>query len=310
MPWVVGIDEAGYGPVLGPLVQAMVVLWLPPEDTTGWDALHSLIRRTCESPDERVLIDDSKVIYSRYGFDGLENGIVRSFHMENQSLDTWIKLYLVESSRRDWQRERWFDGTEVIPRRHWEPPLCWPFPARARVRLLTPAAFNRSCDLTGNKAEVLGQGWIELIRGLEDSASAALSLIPDDGQDIVIYSDKLGGRHFYWPMLLKCFTGRWVTPVCEKARESRYRLDGNTRVIHVQFLPRAEMSSMVVALASMLAKYVREIWMSQFHRFWQRYVPDLDTTGGYLPHARPWYARIAPLLAEVGVHPDEVWRRR
>ena len=110
MPWVVGIDEAGYGPVLGPLVQAVVVLWLPPEDTTGWNALRSMIRQARESPDERVLITDSKAVYSRYGLDGLESGIVRSLHMGHQTLDTWIKSYVMESSRQDWQRERWFDG--------------------------------------------------------------------------------------------------------------------------------------------------------------------------------------------------------
>jgi len=30
--WVVGIDEAGYGPNLGPLVQAAVALYLPDDD--------------------------------------------------------------------------------------------------------------------------------------------------------------------------------------------------------------------------------------------------------------------------------------
>jgi ribonuclease HII len=310
MPWVVGIDEAGYGPVLGPLVQAVVVLWLPSDDLTGWNALRSMIRCARESPDERVLIDDSKVVFGRYGISGLENGIVRSFHMENQPLDVWIRSYVCEDSLGDWQQERWYDATEVIPQRQWAPPLRWPFPARGRVRLLTPAAFNRSCDQTGNKAEVLRQGWIQLMRTVAASPSLGLPLVPDDGQEVVIYSDKLGGRHFYWQMLLECFAERWVTPLCETADASQYRVEGGTRLIHVHFLPRAETSSIVVALASMLAKYVREIWMGQFHRYWQRYIPDLDKTGGYLPHAREWYARIAPLLTEVGVQPDEVWRRR
>ena len=39
MPWVVGIDEAGYGPNLGPLVQAGIALHLPEDDRSGWEAL-------------------------------------------------------------------------------------------------------------------------------------------------------------------------------------------------------------------------------------------------------------------------------
>src|SRR5947208_1634913 len=39
MPWVVGIDEAGYGPNLGPLVQAAVALRLPDGDEAGWETL-------------------------------------------------------------------------------------------------------------------------------------------------------------------------------------------------------------------------------------------------------------------------------
>ena len=48
MPWVVGIDEAGYGPNLGPLVQAAVALHLPAADPAGWDALKGTVRRAHE----------------------------------------------------------------------------------------------------------------------------------------------------------------------------------------------------------------------------------------------------------------------
>ena len=61
MPWVVGIDEAGYGPNLGPLVQAAVALRLPESDQAGWDTLKPVVRRCGERHDSwRLLIDDSK----------------------------------------------------------------------------------------------------------------------------------------------------------------------------------------------------------------------------------------------------------
>ncbi len=67
MPWVVGIDEAGYGPNLGPLVQAAVALYLPDGDHAGWETLKPVVRRCGEKADGRLLIDDSKKVYTRGG---------------------------------------------------------------------------------------------------------------------------------------------------------------------------------------------------------------------------------------------------
>ena len=64
MPWVVGIDEAGYGPNLGPLVQAAVAVRLPGHDPAGWDTLKPHVRRCCDPDDGRLLIDDSKKVYA------------------------------------------------------------------------------------------------------------------------------------------------------------------------------------------------------------------------------------------------------
>ncbi len=62
MPWVVGIDEAGYGPNLGPMVQAAVALHLPDDDPAGWETLKATVRRAHEPDDGRLLVDDSKKV--------------------------------------------------------------------------------------------------------------------------------------------------------------------------------------------------------------------------------------------------------
>ena len=77
MPWVVGIDEAGYGPNLGPLVEACVGLYLPDEDRAGWKSLSESIRRAGDPPDRRLVVDDSKRVYSGgNGFDELERTVL------------------------------------------------------------------------------------------------------------------------------------------------------------------------------------------------------------------------------------------
>src|SRR5262245_23425716 len=66
MAWVVGIDEAGYGPNLGPLVMTAVACHVPAglEEADFWKLLRRAVRRRPEPADGRLLVEDSKLVYS------------------------------------------------------------------------------------------------------------------------------------------------------------------------------------------------------------------------------------------------------
>lgn len=301
MPWVVGIDEAGYGPNLGPLVQTAVAVWLPAADPAGWDTLRGAVRRCHEKRDARILIDDSKKVYSgANGFARLEAGVGGGLGLTAACAADLVRAVGLRAVAGRLAGEAWFDGAEPVLGT--AAAGAWPADAvRVAVANVVPApAFNQIVTASGSKATVLSGGLVELLADL-------FAQLPT-GDDLAVVCDKHGGRNFYAPLLAAAFPAGWVVTLAEGAAESRYRVDGLGREVTAVFRPRADADSVAVALASMLAKYLREVCMRQFNRFWAAHVPGLAPTAGYPVDAKRFFAEIRPAMAKLGIPDDAVWR--
>lgn len=304
MPWVVGIDEAGYGPNLGPLVQAAVGLYLPDHDPAGWETLKPVVRRCHEDDDGRLLIDDSKKVYTRHGLEGLERGVFSGVGLAIDWFGEFISPNLSTGHSSGIRDECWYDGEERVPVTEWQWHESVGFGDRMRAHLVTPTQFNRVVAEAGSKATVLAHGLVELLQYVPRREDHP----PDT--PIIFHCDKLGGRNYYAAMVQQAFPDGWVVPELESAAESRYRVDRLHRPVAVVFRPRSDAESVAVALASMLCKYLREVCMRQFNRFWEKHVPGIKPTAGYPGDSKRFFEQIRPAMTTLGLSEDQVWRKK
>jgi ribonuclease HII len=321
MAWVIGIDEAGYGPNLGPFVMSCVACRVPDECAGDnlWHALSPAVRQAGDQDDGRVLVADSKVVYSTArGLLGLERGVHAALGPclggEARTLHACLEGVCPEAVA-ELRAEAWYRGTCAVPVDAEPGELAglavrfagacaaagvaeW----RARTAVVCPPQFNALTDASGSKGAVLAHALTGLLR------HARASLAGDD--PLWVYVDKHGGRNTYAAFLQHALEDGFVMAREEGMARSAYQVHGLGRDVRVTFQPRAEAEHFGVALASMASKYLRELLMREFNAFWQEQVPGLKPTAGYPGDAARFYEAIRPAAHRLGIAEAALWRRR
>ena len=121
--------------------------------------------------------------------------------------------------------------------------------------------------------------------------------------------DRQGGRRYHIPLIESACPDGKAEIIAEGATRCDYRMTGK-REWRWRFEVEAESKFLPVALASMVSKYVREVLMGQFNRYWQSHVAGLKATAGYLVDAARYYREIRPAMERLGIAERTVWRRK
>ncbi|MCH5377245.1 MAG: hypothetical protein JJ992_25055 [Planctomycetes bacterium] len=320
MAFLIGTDEAGYGPNLGPLVIA-ATLWRVPESHRD-DDLYRLLQGvvTNRVSNSRLPTDvpiaDSKALYKSGGpLTNLEMGVYPALAAVGVSPSRWRHIWPPVAPGCESQLDMipWYQGFDA------DLPSDPTFPDRLplselfrrglsqngvellaiRARVVFAEEFNAHLERLGGKGGLLSNLTMKLVGEL---------MTPLGNESILVHCDKHGGRNRYGPLLQSHFPEYLVEVGGESRAASRYRWGPPSRRAEFRFVAKGE-SFLPSALASMVAKYLRELAMKAFNHFWQQRIAGLKPTAGYPGDARRFLAEIERECRELRIDRDRIWRK-
>lgn len=199
------------------------------------------------------------------------------------------------------------------------------------ARRVQPLEFNDLITRLGLKSDLIADVTTSLVvETILRSLQTQTTISQDFGSNValpvfIVLCDKLGGRDRYAPLLAARFPGADVKTLVESRAASVYRFcarhgvvrDGSTVdfpteiAVEIRFTAKGE-ANVPTALASICAKYFRELSMIPFNDFWRRAVDNatLRPTAGYPLDAKRFRAEVDEARRRLNI-PDAVfWRER
>jgi len=315
MGLLIGLDEAGYGPNLGPLVIAATA-WDVPGDARRanlWSAFADCVAQDANANGSAIHVADSKVVHSAaLGIAAIERSATAILRLSGRNHSSLFALWddLTDGRERERSGEPWFLSCDVglpiadLPThvddaiRRWKERS---IKKRCRLvgvacEILTAREFNRACEQLGSKGQVLSLATLRLVRRLWN---------PADGDPALVLCDKHGGRDYYAELLADVFSETMPLTMQESRSISRYRLGHS----EIRFQVGSE-QHLPVAAASIVAKYLREACMESFNAYWLERQPNLRPTRGYPIDARRFLEAIEVEAADLGLERETYWRGR
>ncbi len=291
---IIGIDENGYGPVLGPLVVTATAFKIEKRENL-WYLLNIPKNPDCY---EKLVVTDSKKLFSRNSLKRCQIGektvfsfFYLLFKTFPENLDRFLSKILLDFSQ----------FPQLCKESRTEAKPCWekiflPLWLKNKEGIKKEAEKLRK-KLKRERIEFFGLKSIcicpfqfnRLVKGKSKSYLNYLQFeklifyfLRKKEKNFYIFADRIGGQKRYLPLLKSGLLRNWRSQILEERKEiSSYRLSLKGKEATISFLQDGEEKEFPVALSSLFGKYIREIFMKRINKFLQNYNPKLKPVSGY-----------------------------
>ena len=321
MAILVGIDEAGYGPILGPMVVSSTAFTVPDRHLKSdlFGLLANAVTTKKSRLAGRVLITDSKKAYSKSaGIGHLRRTVLAALAAgasggaddpaPNHLPATTAELLeaLCPQCRPRLDEYPWYRKLAETPLGadpddiHIAGSVLKNTLAANDMNMLGINAccldvghYNTMVSAVKNKATVLFTAVSTLIKQAFDNTYSSPN--PDspplwrhdrgdtdpDSAILQIIIDRQGGRVNYRNTLARMFPDMEMKVIRQDTAISSYELTRGWRKMRLHFVVKADSIHLPVALASMTSKYIRELLIGSLNSYFLTHFADLKPTAGY-----------------------------
>jgi ribonuclease HII len=316
---LVGIDEAGFGPLLGPLVVSSSIFSVPHNLLTSdlWQVLRKSVNYGRKGLAGRLLITDSKKAYSKsIGIKHLQRTVLTALRCLGKEPSTLTELLdmLTPGCLERLSVYPWYENiTEhslsigTADKKIASKVLADDLSSNGIELLdlksccLDVAYYNKMVAAVKNKANVLFSSTCSLIKNVYDNFA---------GDDLQIIVDRQGGRVHYRKNLQRMFGDMKLKILRESPATSSYELRADDKVMRIHFVVGADRRFLPVSLASMISKYLRELLIINLNSYFVGFSADLKPTAGYWKDGLRFIEEIKTNLPHVLFDSEQLIRSR